>query len=70
VSKTVKVRIAVAVDPSGEWSATGWHEASDELMMECARDSVADGEALYWLEAELAIPEPETVQASVTEAAP
>ena len=64
----VKVRIAVAVDPSGDWNSAGWSGGSDDNMMSCACDTVANGEARYWLEAELAIPETPTVHADVAAA--
>lgn len=66
--KKVKVRIAVAVDPDGDWDATGWSAATDDSAMGIARDSVGSGEACYWLEAELEIPEAKTVQANVEKA--
>ena len=53
--KTVKVRIAVAVDPDGKWSAYGCPGA-DETDMDIAVDAVAPGEARYWVTAELPIP--------------
>lgn len=55
--KTVKVRIAVAVTKDGDWNATGWKDARDDVAMELAVETVASGEARYWLEAELEIPE-------------
>lgn len=65
--KTVKVRIAVAVDPKGAWNASGWSGATNKVAMDCAVDVVESGEARYWLEAELPIPEPQEVQAVVTQ---
>ncbi len=69
--KTVKVRIAVAVDKSGKWNASGWGEGmthADEEAMDIAVGDIDEGEARYWVEAELPIPEVETVSASkVTE---
>lgn len=64
----VKVRIAVAVTPEGEWNACGWSEASDDDKMGICVDSLASGEKRYWLEAELDAPETPAVQATVTAA--
>jgi hypothetical protein len=70
--QTVRVRIAVAVDCFGTWSSAGWgceaKRIPDELKMEVAVEDLTDGEARYWLEAELALPEALPVQAEVTEA--
>ncbi len=57
--KTVKVRVAVAVDPSGKWSAAGWSREGtpDEgAAMDLVLESVDEGEARYWIEAELPLP--------------
>lgn len=62
----VKVRIAVAVDPSGDWNSAGWESGSDDDKMGIACETVASGEARYWLEAELDIPTATVVEASVT----
>ena len=65
--KTVRVRIAVAVDPDGFWSANGWAGSNEKVHMERACDTVGEGEARYWLEADLPIPEQQTFEATVTE---
>jgi hypothetical protein len=63
--KTVKVRIAVAVDPEGAFCAAGWAGpdgvAIGKEAMDVATDGVESGEARYWLEVELPVPEPVTV---------
>ena len=65
----VKVRIAVAVTPEGDWNAVGWSGASsDGDIMSICVDSLASGEKRYWLEAELDAPETPAVQATVTAA--
>ena len=60
---TVKVRIAVAVDPSGDWSAAGHRDATWKDV-DYILDGVGNGEARYWVEAELPIPETRTVESS------
>lgn len=62
----VKVRIAVAVDSGGDWNSAGWGSGSDEDKMGIACETVANGEARYWLEAELDVPEAKVVDAQVT----
>lgn len=65
--KTVKVKIAVAVDPDGDWNANGWSSADDDIMMmDLVVDTLKDGEARYWVEAELPVPETQSVQGQVT----
>jgi len=65
--KTVKVRIAVAVDPEGEVSAAAlspgkpWNDADYIL------DHLAPGEARYIFTAELPVPEAQEIAATVEE---
>ncbi len=70
--KTVKVRIAVAVDPSGRWNASGWltrdGKNAEGEAMDIAIDGVNEGEAKYWVEAELPIPEPQVFAGNFSEA--
>ncbi len=66
----VKVRVAVAVDPNGYWNAAGWGgghrgEPNDQQKMEIAVECVEDGEARYWLEAEVEVPDVPVVAAAV-----
>ena len=67
MSKTVRVRVAVSVDPEGEWYGVGWKGASDEEMRHSTLDCVEVGERSYFLTAELEIPEPVEVDAHVEE---
>lgn len=68
---TVKVRIAVAVDPEGDWNSCGWKDGDVKDAMGICVDTLGSGEARYWLEAELPIPEIATIHATVTkESAP
>ncbi len=53
--KTVRVRIAVGVDPRGHWHAYGDDEESDAEMYE---DATWDGATIHWVEADVPIPEP------------
>lgn len=60
--QTVKVKIAVAVDSTGNWNACGWRNApSDAEKMALCVEPLNDGEARYWLEAELSLPEHQIV---------
>lgn len=62
---TVKVRIAVAVRPNGVWSAEGRSNWSGDFAMRIATASLPDFATHYWLTAELPIPEPQTIEATV-----
>ncbi len=68
--KTVKIKVAVAVDPEGGWMASGWSDRNGEPVEEAMENCIDDfggNEAKYWLEAELPIPKEMTVQATVVE---
>lgn len=69
----VKVRIAVALDARGHWSASGWGRPNVKCDTETMKDialggTEADPVKVYWLEAELDIPtdEENVVTATVT----
>lgn len=69
--KTVKVRIAVAVDPKGLWSASGWSFNGRPMIeepMDIAIDGVGEGEARYWITAEIPVPEVREVEGVVEKA--
>jgi hypothetical protein len=66
--KTIKVRVAVAIDPSGKWNALGWSGECDYVIMRDCVEHLEEGEARYWLEAELPIPEVPVIGAEVTTA--
>lgn len=68
--KTVRVRIAVAVDPGGNWCASGWMTGSPESMMDNCLDEVGAGEARFWIEADVPLPlAPQTILGTVTSSA-
>lgn len=69
--KTVKVRIAVAVNADGNWNSSGWKKAKDSDAMDLAQEGlqeISSCEKVYWVEADIPIPEPEIVQGKVTQA--
>jgi hypothetical protein len=72
-ARTVKIRVAVAIDSLGAWNAVGWgaknpiHQAKrDDEAMDCAIDGIGDGEARFWLEVELPVPQAVTLTPLVT----
>lgn len=65
MSKTVRVRIAVVVDPSGCWGSCGGSGVDDDSAVMFARESVEPGEARYFLEADLEIPDAKAIAATV-----
>jgi hypothetical protein len=73
MARTVKVRIPVALDPQGRWYAYGTQEGPrnhDELLEVTDIDSVGPNEALFWITAELPVPEVEEVAGDVVAADP
>jgi hypothetical protein len=71
--RTVKVKIAVAVDPQGRWYAHGsggkdfqFPENHDELLETVDTDQCGPNEKLYWITAELIVPQIETVAGETT----
>ena len=67
--KTVRVRIAVAVNEQGKWNAFGYSSSSDENSKQLAFECL-DGEgveSLYWIEADLPIPSPTIIEGTVTD---
>lgn len=58
MTKTVKVRILVAVDPAGVWSSHGYSGADDLVLRDfIAVDYLDVGHAYHWITAEVPIPE-------------
>lgn len=55
MAKTVKCRISLAVDPTGSWAAGG--SKGDKGFADYILDSVEPGEARYFVEVEVPIPE-------------
>lgn len=56
--KQVKVKIAVCVGSSGDWSSGGWKTTQHDALIEVAKEGVIDdGYVLYWVEATLDVPE-------------
>lgn len=63
---TVRVRIAVAVDSQGKWSAFGHHASSADGMVDTAREDLDDGKAaIVWIEANCPLPTEQTVVGEV-----
>lgn len=69
--KRIIIRVAVAVDPKGRWYAYGTNTGPnnhDELLEVTDFDVVGPNEALFWVTAELAIPEVSEVAGEATAA--
>jgi hypothetical protein len=54
--KTVRVRIAVAVNQHGHYSADGGRGASDQRLAQNVRQFVKGLHALHWIEADVPLP--------------
>lgn len=65
--RTVRVKIAVAVDPAGMWIAHGFEGATFEDVG-WMLDGLSPGERRFWVEAELPYPIDCTVQGTAEEA--
>ena len=66
--RTVRVRVAVAVEASGNWTAWGAADTDDD---EAIGNVYEPGDVVYFLEAEVPVPEPAepiTIPATVSEA--
>ena len=64
----IKVRIALAVAPDGQWNCAGWcmnREISDKEKMDLAVTDLPTGEAHYFLEAWVDVPNVTIVDATV-----
>lgn len=63
--KTVRVRVAVAVDPDGKWCAYGWRELDEGQAFDLCTEDMPHGEARYFLVAELPVPDIAEIQAEI-----
>lgn len=65
--KTVRVRIAVAVTESGDWSACGGKGMLDEDCRSAALDGLGDGDidSVHWIVADVPIPESTQIEGTV-----
>jgi len=71
MARMIKVRIPVAVDTQGHWYACGSTTGPnnhDELLEVTDFDCVGPNEALYWVTAELAVPDISDVVGEVEQA--
>jgi hypothetical protein len=71
--KTTKIRIAVAVDAAGEWSAAGWKGARDAEAMESAVDAggeLSGTHQQYYMTIEVPLPRPIELTAATVEEGP
>ena len=69
-SRIVRVKISVAIDCEGTWNACGWgprpdQAAAERLAKELASEEVCDGKSIYWVTADLQIPEEREVRGEV-----
>lgn len=56
--KTAKVRIAVSVDNTGNWSSGGYKDAPDNISLELSQeDLLGDSVQVFWIEVNLPVPE-------------
>lgn len=66
MAKTVRVRVAVAVNGDGDWYAAGQKGQDDfTISGDCASSLIGPVTGVFWLEADLPIPEAKTIEAEV-----
>lgn len=65
MARTIKIRIAVAVDPTGDWGSAGWSGADESKLHDYAAETMENGERRYWFEGEVEVPELPVVSVSV-----
>lgn len=63
--RTVTIRIAAAIDHTGDWCAYGSKGETDEDTMATAAQTLSPGENRYFLTATLTVPEVQEVNATV-----
>jgi hypothetical protein len=71
--KTIRVRIAVAVDAAGDWAAAGWRGAKDSEALEAAIDAGAELAGcyqVYYLSVEVPAAKPIELSAAGVEEGP
>ena len=65
----MKVRIAIAITPNGNWTAAGYKGCEDESpqsVLDVYVDEMV-GEVYHWIEADVPIPKQETFDGQVSE---
>lgn len=68
MSKTIHVRIMVAVDSDGQWAAFGYAGYTDATALDsCFIDDLGIHMSYVAVEADIPVPEVETIQGNVTE---
>lgn len=65
--KTVRVRIAVAVNSDGEWYAKSGSKYEEEVMAMDAMDSINNPSITYFVEADIPVPEAQVIEGRVCE---
>jgi len=67
--KTVRVRIAVAVQADGEWSSAGWSGREEDVYLQQVAGENFEGEQpvqWVWVEADVPVPDPSPPDVTVT----
>jgi len=65
MSDTVRVRIAVAVQPSGGWYAYGTQDEDDSEKLAMMEDWDIDTSHIVFVEADIPLPKAQTVEGEV-----
>lgn len=66
-TKTIRVRIAIAISPDESWAAYGYWDAKTDKDIKDGLfiDGIADGEQVHWIEADVPVPAPQIIAGEV-----
>jgi hypothetical protein len=68
MTEAVRVRILVAIDDNGKWSACGYYSNDDAATRDVIFiDDIGEHLSYHWVEADIPIPTPLTINGVVTE---
>lgn len=71
----MKVRIALAIDSTGQWNSMGYGNLNqppvgDDELMDFALGMVNEGERRYWVDVDIDLPQPPIVETVTAKAEP
>lgn len=71
-TKIIRVRIAIAISPNGEWAAAGYSGAikDDDIKDMVFIDALPDGERFHWIEADVPVQQPLNIEGTFVEQPP
>ena len=61
----LKIRIALAINADGEWRAFGEIDYTQDEMLDRAKIGVSHPLAIHWIEADVPLPQPQTIKGKI-----